>query len=129
MRFGRKGKLSPRYIGPFQILRRVGNRAYELALPPSMDRIHLVFHVSMLRKYFHDESHILEPQTMEISSDLSYQEFPIVVVDRQIRKLRSKEIPVVKVLWQHHKEMEATWESEDVMRQQYPHLFSEPGNS
>ena len=59
MRFGRKGKLSPRYIGPFQILRKLGNRAYELALPPSMDKIHLVFHVSMLRKYLYDESLVL----------------------------------------------------------------------
>ena len=81
MRFGRKGKLSPTYIGHFQILRLVGNRAYELALPPSMDRIHPVFHVSMLRKYLHDESHILEPQTVEICPDLSYQEVPIAIVD------------------------------------------------
>ena len=118
----------PRYIGPFQILRRVGNRAYELALPPSLDRIHPVFHVSMLRKYLHDQSHILEPQTVEISPDLSYQEVPVAIIDRQVRKLCSKEVPAIKVLCQHHKEQEATWESEDVMRRHYPHLFPESGN-
>ena len=71
MRFGKKGKLSPRYMGPFQILQRIGKTAYELALPPSMDKVHPVFHVSMLRKYLYDESHILEPQTIEIRRDLS----------------------------------------------------------
>ena len=74
MRFGKKGKLSPRFIGPFQILQKVGDRAYELALPPSMDRIHPVFHVSILRKYLHDESHVLEPQSIDINQDLSYVE-------------------------------------------------------
>ena len=67
MRFGKKGKLSPRYIGPFQILRRIGDRAYKPALPPSMDKVYPVFHISMLRKYLHDESHVLEPQTVNIS--------------------------------------------------------------
>ena len=74
MRFGRKGKLSPRYVGPFQILRRVGKTAYELALPPNMDKVHPVFHVSMLRKYLHEESYVLEPQTIEIGRDLAYSE-------------------------------------------------------
>ena len=81
-----------------------------------MDKIHPVFHVSMLRKYLYDESHVLEPQTVELDRDLSYQEQPVAIVDREVRKLRSKWILSVKVIWQHHKGSEATWEVEDVMR-------------
>ena len=90
MRFSRKGKLSPRYIRPFQILRRIGSRAYELVFPPSINRVHLVFHVSMLRKYLHDESHIIEPQVIDISQDLSYQEDPVMIIDQGISKLHSR---------------------------------------
>ena len=129
MRFGRKGKLSPRYVGPFQILQRVGKTAYELALPPIMDKVHPAFHVSMLRKYLHDESHDLEPQTIEIGRDLSYSEQPVAVVDREIRKLRSRWIPSVRVVWQHHRGQEATWEPEEVMRKLYPQLFDKSGTS
>ena len=70
MRFGKKGKLAPRYIGPFEIKSRVGKVAYRLVLPPELSRIHPVFHVSMLRKYIPDPSHVLQPQTVEISKDL-----------------------------------------------------------
>ena len=123
MRFGKRGKLSPRYIGPFEILRRHGAVAYELALPPELSGVHPVFHVSMLRKYLPDESHVLHPQAIEVDSQMSYVEEPIAVVDRQVRKLRSKEIPSVKVIWNHHGENEATWELEEDMRRSYPQLF------
>ena len=75
MRFGKKGKLAPRYIGPFEINSRVGEVAYRLVLPPELSRIHPVFHVSMLRKYIPDPSHVLQPQTVEISEDLTYEEY------------------------------------------------------
>ena len=127
MRFGKKGKLSPRYVGPFQVLRRIGKMAYELALPPSMDKVPPVFHVSMLRKYLYDEFHILEPQTVEIGQDLSYSEQPVAIVDKETLKLRSRWIPSVRVVWQHHKGKEATWEPEEIMKKQYPQLFAEPG--
>ena len=92
-----------------------------------MDKVDPVFHISMLHKYLYDESHILEPQTIDMCRDLSYSEQPIAIVDREIRKLRSKWIPSVRVVWQHHKGQEATWESEDIMREHYPQLFTEPG--
>ena len=85
--------------------------------------MHPVFHVSMLRKYLPNESHVLHPQAIEVDSQMSYVEEPIVVVDRQVRKLRSKEIPSVKVIWNHHGENEATWELEEDMRRSYPQLF------
>lgn len=123
LRFGQKGKLSPRYIGPYQILRKVGKCAYELAMPPNLSHVHPVFHVSMLRKYLHDESHVLQSQPVEVDKQLTFKEEPLRIVDRQVRKLRSKEVPSVKVAWRHPKGEEFTWESEEIMKQKYPDLF------
>ena len=96
MRFGKKGKLAPRYVRPFEIRSRVGEVAFRLVLPPELSRIHLVFHVSMLKMYIMDPSNVLQPQTVELSEDLTYEEYPVAIVDRQIRQLRTKEIPTVK---------------------------------
>ncbi|KAL4378322.1 hypothetical protein GQ457_02G025300 [Hibiscus cannabinus] len=123
LRFGKKGKLSPRYIGPFEVIERIGPVAYRLALPPEFDKIHNVFHVSMLRQYRSDPSHVLEPEEVERNPDLSYEEEPIQILDREIKRLRNKNIALVKVLWRNHKVEEATWESEEIMRKKYPHLF------
>ena len=119
MRFGKRGKLNPRYIGPFEILRRYGVVAYELALPLELTAIHPVFHVSMLRKYLPDDSHVLQSPAIEVNPRMTYVEEPIAILDWQMRRLRFKEIPSVKVLWNHHEE-EATWELEIDMRCQYP---------
>ena len=81
MRFGKKGKLAPRYIGPFEIQSRVGEVAYILVLPPELSRIHPVFHVLMLRKYIPDPSHVLQPLAVEPSEDLTYEEYPMLIVD------------------------------------------------
>lgn len=102
MRFGQKGKLAPRYIGPFEIHSKVGDMAYRLVLLPELSQIHPMFHVSILRKYISDPSHILQPQAVELSEDLSYEEYPVAIVGRQVRQLRTKEIPMVKVLWSNH---------------------------
>ena len=123
MRFGKKGKLSPRYIGPFEILARVGKVAYRLALPSSMSGIHDVFHVSMLKKYIADPSHVLEQETVEVSPQVTYVEYPVQILDRKEKELRNRRISLVKVLWRNHAVEEATWEREDEMRQKYPTLF------
>ena len=102
MRFDKKDKLTLRYIGPFEIRSKVGEVAYRLVLPPELSRIHLVFHVSMLRKYIADPSHVLQPQTLELSEDLTYEEFLEAILDRQICQLRTNDIPMVKVLWNNH---------------------------
>ncbi|WMV37451.1 hypothetical protein MTR67_030836 [Solanum verrucosum] len=99
MRFGRRGKLSPRYIRPSEILRRVGDVAYELALPHAFSIIHLVFHVSMLRWYIPDESHVLQYDLVQLDDSLTFIEEPVVVLARDVRQLRSRSIPVVKVKW------------------------------
>ena len=124
LRFGKKGKLSPRYIGPYEILDKVGPVAYRLALPPELDRIHDVFHVSCLRKYVPDESHVLNYVPAELGEDLTFEERPVEILDRKEKTLRNKVIPLVKVLWRNQRVEEATWESEDDMRGRYPHLFA-----
>ena len=123
LRFGKRGKLSPRYIGPYEVIERVGPVAYRLALPIELSQIHDVFHVSMLRRYRSDPSHILQTQPLELKDDLSYEEEPVAIVAKETKVLRNKTIPLVKVLWKHHGREEATWEREEDMRNQYPHLF------
>ncbi|KAL0562068.1 hypothetical protein IC582_002518 [Cucumis melo] len=125
LRFERRGKLSPRFVGPFEILERIGPVAYRLALPPSLSTVHDVFHVSMLRKYVPDPSHVVDYEPLEIDENLSYVEQPVEVLAREVKTLRNKEIPLVKVLWRNHRIEEATWEREDVMRSRYPELFEE----
>ncbi|XP_070056777.1 uncharacterized protein [Nicotiana tomentosiformis] len=97
MKFGKKDKLSPRFIGPFEVLERVGEVAYRLALPPSLSGVYPVFHISMLRKYHKDKSHILDFSTVQLDGNLVYEEEPVAILDRQVRKIRSKDIASVKV--------------------------------
>ena len=121
--FGQKGKLSPRFIGPYEILERIGLVAYRLALPPELTKLHDVFHVSMLWRYRSDESHILPVQEIQVQEDLSYDEEPKTILAREVKQLWNKQVPLVKVLWQHNCREEATWEPEVTMRVQYPQLF------
>ncbi|XP_074302612.1 uncharacterized protein LOC141634285 [Silene latifolia] len=123
MRFGKKGKLSQKFIGPYEILDRVGEVAYRLALPPALDIVHNVFHVSQLRKYVSDPSHILEMENIELDESLSYAEIPKEILDRKVRKTRNGETVLLKVLWSNHNVEEATWEPEEAMRERFPHLF------
>ena len=108
--FGRKGKLSPRFIGPYEILERVGPVAYRLALPLELAKLHDVFHVSMLRRYCSDPAHILPVQVIQVQEDFTFDEEPKTILDCEIRQLRNKQVPLVKVLRKHHGMEEATWE-------------------
>ena len=123
-RFGKKGKLNPRYIGPFEILRSVGKVAYEVALPPHMQHIHNVFHVSVLKRYHPDSNHVIEYEPVDFQPDLSYIEHPVEILDRQERVLRNKKVMLVKVLWRNPKVKESTWELESEMLNKNPNLFS-----
>ena len=127
LRFGRKGKLSPRFIGPFEILDRVGQVAYRLALPPDLSSVHPVFHVSMLRKYVHDPSHVIQLQSVQLDENLSYTEQPVAIMDKRVKRLRSKDVVSVKVAWRGPTGEEMTWEPETIMREKYPHLFETQG--
>ena len=100
-RFGVKGKLSLRYVGPFEILERVGEVAYHLALPPTLEEIHPVFHVSQLRMYIVDPSHMLNYEELSIEPDHTFREQPMKILDRRVKRLRNKEIPLVLIQWSH----------------------------
>ncbi|KAH0784113.1 hypothetical protein KY290_003711 [Solanum tuberosum] len=109
MRFGKKGKLSPRYIGPYRIAKRIGNVAYELELPQELAAVHPVFHISMLKKCIGDPSLILPTESVGIKDNLSYEEIPVQILDRQVRKLRTKEVASVKVLWRNQLVEDDIW--------------------
>ena len=123
MRFGKSGKLSPRYVGPFEILKRVGAVACQLALPPTLTSAHDVFHVSMLKKYVSDASHKIDFKDLKIQEDMSYIEKPLKILDTKVKVLRTKTILLVKVLWKNHTLEETTWEVEQDMKSKYPELF------
>ncbi|XP_027155357.1 uncharacterized protein LOC113755587 [Coffea eugenioides] len=105
---GKGKKLQLRYIGPLEILQRVRNMAYRLELPASPSRIYDVFHVSMLKKYHPDPTHVLNPEEIDIDESLTYEERPVQILDRKVKELRTKQIPLVKVLWRNHEVEEAT---------------------
>nr|GEV57409.1 putative nucleotidyltransferase, ribonuclease H [Tanacetum cinerariifolium] len=122
-RFGIKGNLSPRFIGPFEILDRVGEISYRLALPPQLSHVHDVFHVFLLRGYKYHPLHVITYPLDQIRTDLSYVEEPEAIIDQQDRIMRKKTIPFVKILWRNHLEREATWETEESIRTSYPHFL------
>ena len=125
VRFGKKGKLSPRYVGPYEIIRRVGKVAYELGLPKEMELVHPVFHVSMLRKCVGDPNAIVPLEVVGVVEDnLTYEEVPVQILDRQVKRLRNKEVASVKVLWRNQQVESATWEAEEDMQRRYPYLFN-----
>ena len=102
MRFGKKNKLSPRFVGPFEILDKIGSAVYRVALPPALSKIHNVFHISNLRKYIPDSKHVIKYEPLQIQENLSYEEIPIKILDCKEQVLRTKTIPIVKVLWSNH---------------------------
>ncbi|XP_070013688.1 uncharacterized protein [Nicotiana sylvestris] len=116
--------LSPRYVGLYKIIQRIGRVAYELDLPSKLEAVHPVFHVSMLQKCIGDPSRITPIEDIHIAEDLSYAEVPVAILDRQVRKLRTKEVASVKVLWRNNNIEEMTWEADEEMRKKYPHLFT-----
>jgi len=124
IRFDSRGTLSPRFISPFEILERVGEVAYHLPLPPYLDGVHEVFHVSQLRKYVRDDSHVLDYSELELRSDMTYTKRPMAILDRTTKVLKNQTIPLVLVSWGRRSPGEATWEREDAICDHYPHLFS-----
>ncbi|WMV25861.1 hypothetical protein MTR67_019246 [Solanum verrucosum] len=112
MRFGKNGKLSPRYIGPYRISKWIGNVAYELELPQELTTVHPVFYISMLKKCICDPSLILPTESIRIKDNLSYEEVSVQILDRQVCRLRTKDVASVNVLWRNQFVEEATWEAE-----------------
>jgi hypothetical protein len=125
-RFLVKGKLASRYAGLYQITKRIGSLAYQLALPETMAGVHPVFHVSQLKKSEKEvEEKQLPMELLDLQDTLEYDEFPEKILDRAVKETRRTTIPFCKVLWSNHTEREATWEKEADLRKEYTHLFTE----
>nr|GEY91956.1 putative reverse transcriptase domain-containing protein [Tanacetum cinerariifolium] len=124
IRFGKHGKLSPRFIRPFKILERIGPVAYRLELPRELQGIHNTFHVSNLKKCLSDESLSIPLDEVQLDDKLHFIEEPAKIMDREVKRLKQSRIPIVKVRWNSHRGPEYTWEREDQMKSKYPHLFT-----
>ncbi|GJS52059.1 putative reverse transcriptase domain-containing protein [Tanacetum coccineum] len=126
IRFGKRGKLNPRYIGPFQIIERIGPVAYRLELPQELSRIHDVFHVCNLKKCLSDDTLVIPLEEIQLDDKLNFVEEPVEIMDREVKQLKRSRIPIVKVCWNTRKGSEYTWECKDQFREKYPHLFTNP---
>ncbi|KAI3742437.1 hypothetical protein L1987_60119 [Smallanthus sonchifolius] len=124
VRFGKKAKLAPRYVGPFKILEKIGKVAYKLELPPSLGNVHPTFHVSNLKKCLADENLHIPLDDVHIDETMHFVEKPVEIMDRVIKQLKRSRIPIVKVHWESKRGPEFTWEREDQMKLKYPHLFT-----
>ena len=122
-RFNMKGKLAPRYIGPFKIMERRGEVAYQLELPESLSGVHDVFHVSQLKKCLCVPEEQIPLEELTIKEDLTYEEFSVRILETIERVTRNRIIKMCKVQWNRYTEDEATWEREEDLRKTYPQLF------
>nr|GEV28148.1 putative reverse transcriptase domain-containing protein [Tanacetum cinerariifolium] len=127
IRFGKRGKLYPQYIGQIKILNRTGPVAYKLELPEELNNVHNSFYVSNLKKCLSDESLIIPMKELKLDDKLNFVEEPVEIIEREIKQLRQSRIPIIKVRWNSKRGPEYTWEREDEIRAKYPHLF--PNNS
>jgi hypothetical protein len=124
-----RGKLALRFIGPFKIVEKRGEVAYQLELPPQLSDMHDVFHVSQLKKCLRVPEEQLPMQDLDAKEDLSYQEYPVRILETSERVTHNKKIKICRVQWSHHTEEEATWEREEELKAEFPSFFSDPSKS
>ncbi|GJZ59790.1 putative reverse transcriptase domain-containing protein [Tanacetum coccineum] len=125
VRFGKKGKLAPRFVGPFEIIEKVGPVAYRLDLPEELNGVHDTFHVSNLKKCLADPTLKVPLDEIQVDAKLNFVEEPVEILEREFKKLKRSRIAIVKVRWNSKRGPEFTWEREDQMKLKYPHLFSD----
>ncbi|KAI3702425.1 hypothetical protein L6452_28163 [Arctium lappa] len=123
IKFGKHGKLSSRFLGPFQVLKRVGLQAYQLELPPEMNEIHNTLHICYLRKCLAEEENVIPLSEIRVDEGNRCVEEPDAILERKSKKLRHKEVTMVKVQWKHHRGANVTWEAGKDMKRKYPRLF------
>nr|GEV42554.1 putative reverse transcriptase domain-containing protein [Tanacetum cinerariifolium] len=124
VRVGKRGKLNPRYVGPFKVLERIGDVAYKLDLPEELSRVHNTFHVSNLTRWHADEPLAVPLDGLHFDDKLQFVEEPVEIVDREVKRLKRSRIPLVKIRWNPKRGPEFTWEREDQFQKKYPHLFA-----
>ncbi|GJY09501.1 hypothetical protein Tco_0377686 [Tanacetum coccineum] len=129
VRFGKRGKLNPRYVGPFKVLAKVGKVAYRLELPQEFSRVHHTFHASNLKKCYADEPLVMPLEGIYVDDKLQFVEEPFEIMEREIKRLKRSRIQLVKVCWNSRRGPEFTWEREDLFKQKYPQLFTNRASS
>ncbi|GKB68171.1 putative reverse transcriptase domain-containing protein [Tanacetum coccineum] len=129
VRFGKWGKLNPRYVGPFKVLERVRDISYKLKLPEELSRVHNTFHVSNLKKCYADEPLVVSLDGLHFDDKLHFVEEPVEIMDREVKRLKRSRIPIIKVRWNSRRGPEITWEREDQFWKNYPHLFTKTAPS
>ncbi|GJX49324.1 putative reverse transcriptase domain-containing protein [Tanacetum coccineum] len=129
VRFGKQGKLNPKYVGPFKVLAKVGAVAYKLELPQEFSRVHHMFHVSNLKKCYSNEPLAVQLDGIHIDDKLYFVEEPVEIMDQEVKQLKQSRIPIVKVRWNSRRGPEFTWEREDQFQKKYLHLFTKTAPS
>ncbi|GJW07675.1 hypothetical protein Tco_1570098 [Tanacetum coccineum] len=126
MRFGKRRKLNPRYIGPFRIIERIGPVAYHLELPQELSRVHNVFHICNLKKCLSNDTLVIPLEEIQLDDKLNFVKEPIEIMAHEVKQLKRSPIPIIKVCWNARRGLEYTWEREDQFMEKYPHPFKNP---